>query len=385
MGKHLLWLTETYPPQRGGMAQSCDRLVDGLRQRGHRVDVVHFTAQRKRPEPVQQINGRYLPITFEESEAHTLNKAWPLVERLLGAPDALVAFGGNLPVWAGPAYAAWLGVPLITCLRGNDFDTGLFTPRKRDMLEAALRSSHTVCAVSQDKAWKVSRLYPEVNARFVPNGIVLDSWQPTPGEQAFSAKWRAENLDGRLCLGVFGQLKAKKGLTFLLDALQQHALGDKIHLLLVGDLAPELAERLADSTLAYTHLHFLDRFELLKYYGCCDGICIPSYYDGMPNVLLEAGALGIPVVASSVDGMRDVLEPVLPGLLFPVSDPHACRKVLHDWVSAGADERLAWGQLLKTHVQEHYTHTKELDHYEAIFETLAGDAAAGIARSMRQQ
>ena len=37
-----LWLTETYPPSRGGMAQSCDRIVRGLRRRGVLVDVLHF-------------------------------------------------------------------------------------------------------------------------------------------------------------------------------------------------------------------------------------------------------------------------------------------------------------------------------------------------------
>ncbi|HAA20951.1 MAG TPA: glycogen synthase, partial [Cytophagales bacterium] len=71
MTQRILWLTETYPPQRGGMAQSCDRLVSGLRQRSLTVDVLHFTGQVKRPVRVQEHGGEYLPLSFADSEAHT--------------------------------------------------------------------------------------------------------------------------------------------------------------------------------------------------------------------------------------------------------------------------------------------------------------------------
>ena len=53
-------------------------------------------------------------------------------------------------------------------------------------------------------------------------------------------------------------------------------------------------------------LPFLDRFELLPWYAACDWIAIPSFYDGLPNVLAEAAALGIPLiaVARGRDGRR---------------------------------------------------------------------------------
>ena len=41
----------------------------------------------------------------------------------------VVAFGGFVPLLAAPTYAAWLNVPLVTLLRGNDFDLGLFDAR----------------------------------------------------------------------------------------------------------------------------------------------------------------------------------------------------------------------------------------------------------------
>ena len=377
-------LTETYPPQRGGMAQSCDRLVAGLRSRGIAVDVVHFTSQQKAPEPAMQQGGYYLPVSYSDSEAHTLNVAWPLLSRL-PEPDVLVAFGGNLPVWAGPVYARWAQKPLMTCLRGNDFDMALFTPRKREMLEAALHHSIAICAVSQEKVWKIRQLYPEVPVHFTPNGIDREEWKTSQGEEAFAERWREEHLQGKRCLGVFGQLKAKKGLGFLLDSLRMNPMREQLHFLLIGELAEEVQAQLENSQISYTHEPFLDRYELLKYYRCCDGICIPSYYDGMPNVLLEAGALGVPVIATAVDGMKDVLEPVLSELLFAVGDAHGCRKVIHHWLSAKTEERQQWGQSLATHINDHYNQSQELDTYEKILSSLPVAVSGTPAERLRKQ
>src|SRR4051812_1855869 len=67
-----LWLTETYPPSRGGMATSCDRIVRGLRRRGVLVDVLHFMPQpRGRPWAIEeQAGGRHPPRPLEGAPPH---------------------------------------------------------------------------------------------------------------------------------------------------------------------------------------------------------------------------------------------------------------------------------------------------------------------------
>ena len=79
-GLRALWLTETYPPSRGGMAQSCDRIVRGLRRRGVTVDVLHFTARpRGRPWAIEtQAGGRYLVLPDRE---RSRARAQPGLER----------------------------------------------------------------------------------------------------------------------------------------------------------------------------------------------------------------------------------------------------------------------------------------------------------------
>src|SRR4051812_36705391 len=129
-----LWLTENYPPDRGGMAQSCDRIVHALRTRGVTVDVAHVSRRHADWRVETKIRGKQISCPAAEDPSHTLNRLWNLISHCAAdeAPTHVVAFGGTLPLLAGPPYAAWLGLPLLTLIRGNDFDAAIFSPKKSD-------------------------------------------------------------------------------------------------------------------------------------------------------------------------------------------------------------------------------------------------------------
>jgi glycogen synthase len=378
----MLWLTENYPPQRGGMAQSCDRLVEHLRKRGHTIQVLHLGGHQSPYQWSTQLSGSYATVPVEESEAHMLNRAWDFIREK--PVSMLVCFGGYLPMLAAPIYAKWLKVPLFTMIRGNDFDAAVFTPRKRDVLADAINASAIVTAVSRDKAAKIRLLYPETEVRYVPNGIACDAWQPAASEVLFANEWRKKNCPEKICIGLFGQLKAKKGVHFLFDALRQSSAAEKIHFLLVGEINPDVQELLSTHPIRYTALPFLDRYELLKYYLCCDGLAIPSFYDGMPNVLLEAGALGIPVLATQVDGMKDMIEHMKSGLLFKAGDAASCKRAFVDFIELSVHARQALGLRLKKTIEENYTAELETNHYEKLLSTLLDIDCAAVRLHARQ-
>lgn len=359
----LLWLTETYPPQRGGMAQSCDRIVDGLRKSGYYIDVLHFCNRGQYFQTIQQLQGSYTSLPVDESESHTLNVAWNFIQRQ--SAKALVCFGGYLPVLAAPVFSKWLSVPLITLLRGNDFDSAIFTPRKRDLLRDALLASQHVCVVSSDKVEKIQKLFPGPTVSYIPNGIDVLQWNATPSEKDFSQDWKTKNSPGKNCIGIFGQLKAKKGVDFFVKCLAGLSLKTQAHLLLVGELSEEILELVSQTGISYSHYPFMDRYELIKYYLCCDAVAIPSHYDGMPNVLLEAGALGIPVLASSTGGMQDVLAESK--LLFEPGDAESCKAAIHHFFHADETQKAAWGVTLKAQIENNFNHSLETKRYEKVF------------------
>lgn len=345
------------------MAQSCDRIVNGLRTEGYQIEIIHFTAQSIPLSRVQQQGGGKTPITHIESESHTLNVAWSYI-RTLGDFDYIVAFGGYLSMIGAPMYARWMDTKLLTFLRGNDFDTSVFTPRKREMLEYALKESTIVFSVTQDKVWKLNKWLPEVNVQFVPNGIDLSAWEPAASENDFAKNWKAE-IEQDFCFGLVGQLKAKKGIDFFIEAFRKTNLTSKVHLLFIGDLDEKFRLTMDEAELNYTHLEFLDRYQLLKYYLCCDAVVIPSFYEGMPNVMLEAGALGVPIIASNVDGMKDLISDREDGLLFEVGNTDACRRSLYDFMDL-PDHGASLGNALKNKILNLYTSSHETQQYQNL-------------------
>jgi glycogen(starch) synthase len=326
----LLFLTENHPPDRGGMAESSDRIVRGLVRAGVAVDLVHFDRRAATASHRATGSGSLTRVPPDADVPHALNLLWNRLQQGIDLHSVthVVAFGGALPMIAAPVFAAWMERPLVTLLRGNELDLGIFDPRRRPMLDDALRRSSAVCTVTTGQARKVAALHPEVTPHVVANGIDLDLWQATEADRARAAGWRAQHVQGsRRVLGFFGHLKSKKGVAFFLDALLRSGLGDRFHLLLVGEVDEPLRD-LLQQLPAFDVLPAVDRFALLPFYLACDFLVVPSHYDGFPNVVIEAMALERPLLASAVGGVEDVVLDGEAAFLFPPGDVHACRRAI---------------------------------------------------------
>jgi len=365
----ILWLTDNYPPNKGGMAQSCDRIVYNLRRQGLEIHILHLTQRVKKLkiQVVQQGQEIYYPA--HPDIAHTLNCMWIFLEQRQQKEQYthLVAFGGYFPMFAAPLFAALMQRPLLTLLRGNDFDAGLFTPRKQKILEDCLKKSALICTVSSDKKKKIEAIYPGLQVVHIPNGIDLAQWQALPSEQQQAQDWRNRHVaEARKVIGLFGHLKDKKGINFFLEQVLHLQLEEAFHFLVVGELSPELQTWLQEVPLHYTHYPFMERFELLAYYPACDAVAIPSFYDGMPNVLLEAGGLGIPLIASRVAGMADVLQ-AKHAFLFEAGNAEDCRRAIFRLYETEIPQLQAMGQDCKAWIATHYHEDKEAQAYLQAF------------------
>ncbi len=341
-----LWLTEHYPPGRGGMATSCDRIVHGLRRSGAAVDVIHLRPHARGIESHGRESGRDIVAPRGPDPTHALMALGARLERLApaGGWTHVVAFGGILPVIAGPVYSAWLACPLVTLLRGNDFDTGVFAPLRRAALEHAAARSARVGCVTEDQRRRVALLFPGAVTAWTPNGIDTTEWQALPSDRALAHALRTGNVGpGRMVLGLFGDLKPKKGIEGLLDAIAAGNLGARLHLLVVGQPGEAFEARIqACAGLTVTQLPVVDRLELIPLMLACDGVAVPSLYDGFPNVVLEAAALGVPLFASDAGG-AGVLADDSHGCVFAAGDRDACRDALVRLVESHAAARTRWG------------------------------------------
>jgi starch synthase (maltosyl-transferring) len=105
-----------------------------------------------------------------------------------------------------------------------------------------------------------------------------------------------------------------------------------VHLLFVGDGPLRAAlEREASGTLAASRIHFAGRQEDVPGLLRAATVCVlPSRWEGMPNVVLEAMAAGCPVLATDVEGTREVVRPGETGWLLPCDSVPALQAGLVD-------------------------------------------------------
>lgn len=351
---HVLWLTENYFPSKGGMAQSSDRIVNSLRNELVEVDVLHFSSKRQFPDRLEK-NGWYKCRVIGLDNAHSLNLIWNEIESLGQSWTHVAAFGGLFPLLAGPVFSSWLNAQLVVHLRGNDFDTGIFTPRKNEILRTALSDAASVCCVSRDKVVRVKKMYPEKDVQWTPNGIDLTLWKPLKSDWLKRDQLK-ESAKNRKIIGFFGHLKEKKGLIFFLNSLIKSGMLREVHLLLVGELDEPSAKKLLEThELQYTQIPFVDRYDLIPYYLACDFIALPSFYDGMPNVILESGTLGGVFIASDAGGMGDVLEDEQNGFIFKKGDESLCRDAICRALKSNSEELSVISDRNKKDFSENFT------------------------------
>jgi len=105
----LLFITQNYYPNKGGMAESCDRLVRNFRKNKITVHVIHFTNRKLKFQTESQINGTYSAVPIHKSEEFTLNLATRFIQQSNFLKDIkyIIAFGGYLPIQMSPILAKW--------------------------------------------------------------------------------------------------------------------------------------------------------------------------------------------------------------------------------------------------------------------------------------
>jgi len=133
-------------------------------------------------------------------------------------------------------------------------------------------------------------------------------------------------------VGFVGRLSARrKGFLDFLAAARE--LSDRlpdVHFLIVGDpdkgKADAVEPSIAETYGVAERCHFAGRIpnsDLPPIYKVMNVLALPSLFEGLPRVVMEAAAMGVPAVATDVKGNREAIEPGRTGLLVPLGDVQA--------------------------------------------------------------
>lgn len=175
-------------------------------------------------------------------------------------------------------------------------------------------------------------------------------------------------------LAAVGRLDRQKGLVHLIDAAQAIVprYGD-VHFLLVGD-GPErdtLIRQVAEQGLS-GRVHFAGwRPDVPSILRSVYGLVLPSLWEGMPNVVLEAMAAGLPVVATRVEGVDELVVPDETGVLIP---PASVPDLVNGLQTILADPERArsLGKAGFQRVKSLFSWEKSTSNYDELYRRLLG-------------
>jgi glycosyltransferase involved in cell wall biosynthesis len=223
-----------------------------------------------------------------------------------------------LASWAYPdAYGVMLVAKKLkfsfaTDVLGSDVNVFFENPTRKRQILRALRASSVVFAKS--RALQLRLAAEGIESVIDYNGIDREKFHPLDRAEAC----RKLGLDARRLRVLYvGNLFPVKGATVLARVAEQLSEADVIF---VGSGN----EKITAGHCVGARPHY----EIPLWMNACDVLCLPSLNEGLPNVVLEAMACGLPVVASSVGGVPEVVRDGVNGLLTPAGDVAALAAAL---------------------------------------------------------
>ena len=286
------------------------------------------------------------------------------------------------------AGAGWTRrVPLAIGLHGSD----VFLAERRALRPFARRvlgQARLVTGCSAELVRRVCALgFPAARARVIPYGVDATTFAPRPERRTLWRERLGIPAAAPLVLGV-GRMVTKKGFQELVAVLPR-LLAERpdLHVVLAGDgdLLPELR---AAAVAHAGRVHFpgaVYRDALPDLFRAADLFVLPAVHDragnvdGLPNVILEAMASGLAVVASAVSGIPAVVEDGGTGLLVPERDREALAAALLRLLG-DPERRAAMGTLARRRAESELSWDAiAARHRESYLAALAGPGGAATA------
>lgn len=352
-------VTQSFYPRMGGLSEFVAGSARELMRRGHEVTVI--TGRPASPgDAASDFRcvrlGRNVPVPAlgAISDVAVGPGLWRALERLLVPRHFDVAhvhspLAPTLPLFAAEASQ----VPVVGHFHSSARSHAILGMARHRLQPAyaRMKARITVSVASRDF---FGRYFDVSDMRVVPGGIDLNRFGP-------GATPYARLRDDKLNILFVGRLEPRKGLHVLQEALRRLRLGSRARLLVVGDgplRHPLMAQgRFAGCETLYMRSVTPDL--LARVYASADIFCAPATRnESFGMVLLEALAMGLPVIASDLPGYRSVIRGGVDGELARAGNAADWARVVRSLVtdettrrkfSSGARERaleFAWPRIV---------------------------------------
>ncbi|WP_262391386.1 glycosyltransferase family 4 protein [Nocardiopsis sp. CNR-923] len=366
-------VTNALPRTNAGYTQRTHRIATAQREAGMDVHVVTragypLTQGVADPRTVVRVDGvpyhRLLPWTAPADASAELAAGLRLAEPLVEAvrPHVLHAASNHHNARLALELGRRYGLPVVYEVRGFLEESWLSRDPSRGVEDAfyrAERDNETVCMLAADlvvtlgeamRADIEARGVPRERLLVVPNAVDASFLEPLPPGDGVRAALGIGPKE--FVVGTTTSCFSYEGLDVLLDAVALlRDRGERVHALVVGD-GPELPALRAHARelgLAGT-AHFPGRVpagEVRSYHGALDVFAVPRRDERVCRLVtplkpVEAMAGGLPVVASELPALREIVEPGVTGELIPAGESAGLAEVLTK-LAYSHEKRISYG------------------------------------------
>lgn len=177
------------------------------------------------------------------------------------------------------------------------------------------------------------------------NGIDLDYFSKTDEVLTEAEQYKKDDV---FTFCFIGRIVKDKGINELISAfIRLYSENKNIRLLLVGSFEKKLDPVLSETEDAINNHEAIEfvgfQKDVRPFLLASDALAFPSYREGFPNVVLQAGAMGLPSIVTDINGCNEIIEDGVNGVIIPPKDTDELynamkRFVMHnDWVKSMAD------------------------------------------------
>ncbi len=313
---------------------------------------------------------KFTSIRLKQDTPHFIRMIAELTEVLRSVNAQVVCCHGYKADIIGYCAGRALRLPVVAVSRGWTHESTRV--RLYEMADKWVLAwmDHVVC-VSESQADKVRKAGVEPGmVTVIKNAIRTERFEKR------SSPYRRilEKLfpDCRYFVGAIGRISPEKGFDVLARAVA-HVLKKTKEIGFVhygdGPLRRSLSDCIVKTGTA-------DHFRLMGFshaiediLPALDLVVVPSFTEGLPNVVLEAFAAGVPVIGTRVGGIPEVLEDGVSGRLVPPGDAVALSNQIID-LAATASRRAEMGEAGRQRVRSEYSFSSQADQYEDLFRKL---------------
>jgi glycosyltransferase involved in cell wall biosynthesis len=261
-----------------------------------------------------------------------------------------------------------VSVPAVVSTIHNIYEGGRLRMTAYRLTNALVDHMTIVSQAAGDRFVR-ERIVPKELLTVIPNGVDTDRFRNVSAAARESVR-RSLGLQNEFVWLAVGRFEIAKDYPNMLHAFARVAeRHPRAVLLLVGrgSLQGE-TEALAHELGLAGGVRFVGvRQDIPEVMSAADGYVMSSAWEGMPMVLLEAAAAGLPIVATTVGGNHEVVRAEESGFLVPPRDPEALGRAMLRLMELSEDQRRSMGQRGHEHVRTHYGLGRVAERWEDLY------------------